>query len=295
MKSSDKWALGLTGVTLFTGGILIAFKELGYHGQDSIQLAVLTIYGAGSLGFLVKLWGRLVDHDDKLTKMQSTIDQQTLVSFFASRLIRTHDVVQRIGLSTFKSQLSSLSGMDNGFRINATNWAMRANTDFWRQLKDFNSERIANHNLLDAVKEKVHLNNKLTCYVVHSGSPLIWQEPDAFASLKEQQNFSAHGKIERIIVGDQEIREIAKYVADPNLPDHSEKSSREINTEGNKNDIKIAKPQVGSARDYAKLMDAMEKHAIKTYYIKGEEEDFGSDFALVEVSENRCNGVEAYT
>ena len=82
MKSSDKWALGLTGVTLFTGGILIAFKELGYHGQDSIQLAVLTIYGAGSLGFLVKLWGRLVDHDDKLTKMQSTIDQQTLVSFF---------------------------------------------------------------------------------------------------------------------------------------------------------------------------------------------------------------------
>src|SRR4051812_10229783 len=144
LKPEHRWTLLLSGVGLGVAGAGFVYK-IYHQNQDvwvMLVLGLILTYASAVFGFVIKSWLKLSDSNDKLDKLHSTIQQQTLLTLFTSRLTRTHEVIQKIGFDTFADQTSSLTGTDKGFIITGTNWAMRANTNFWRALSEFNASRM---------------------------------------------------------------------------------------------------------------------------------------------------------
>src|SRR6266403_1893908 len=126
MKPADKSSLALVAI----GVVLTVSLGLANWFFDptnttppinrvptTLQISIVGAYLAAVFGFIVRSWIRLAEHDERLGKLQTTIEQQTILSLVTSRLIRSHSLIQRIGFDTLASQMSSLMGTDKGFSI----------------------------------------------------------------------------------------------------------------------------------------------------------------------------------
>lgn len=303
LKLSDRWALGIIAVSFLVGLIIVMLKLLVIPDNllggpaadriaDGLQAFIINTYALIGTGFIVRCWARLGEAEKAIGELKESIDNQALLTSLSSSLIQAHPIIRNVGLDTLSSQLKSMRPMDRGFAISGTNWAMRGNANFWREIRRFASDRRTRNDTAEIVK------------VIHSGDPREWFDPEAFASLKEQELFckmqasdGKNNRIERIIVGTASISEIVAQLKDghnnrPTVKDIlvSAKTPPDQTGTGSVKDAtsalgglvdNSARPDL-RAKDYADVIRLMYHHGISVYYAVGENADFGSDFALFE-------------
>jgi hypothetical protein len=253
------WTLSIAVGSILIG-VVIFFLELRAASEVNAagRLGILAAIATASFGFIARCYYRVQDLRDSVLKWREEHLEQAAQVSFAYKLAQFHRIIKLSGLNTMTSQLRSLSSSDQGFTITGTDWAMRSNTNFWRELLRY--KRINAHDM-DQVK------------VVHSASPVLWNNDEALASLRAQRAFiHAKGKITRVVVGDQTVDDIRKWArGEQEFSNDAERLRIE-------NDLEKTHPW-----QYIQLLKYMKEHEIDVRYAEGSSDDFGSDFALVNV------------
>jgi hypothetical protein len=267
-KASDRWSIliFLLGLVAATASVVLPIL---WPDKDPTHLrnATFSFYLTALFGFVVRCWVKLIDSEKKVDDLKRVVENQTMLSTLMSELVQTHPIIQDVGLKTVSAQLSSLESRKRGFDVKGTDWAMRANTNFWRA--------VANH-------AKASSRGATQVLVVHSGDTRVWAEPEALASLLAQEEFvtTAKGQIERIIVGPcavDSIRTKLGRLEGLSIEQLFDKSfwnrAQTKENSGSEDDL--------SVEVYCRVLLIMAHYRVSPRYVVGVEEDYGSDFALL--------------
>ena len=276
MPSSRWWSDPTVLVSIFLAVATVVISVVGLRvfgsGTDQGQgtgiiFSIEVILTAAAVAFIAPL---IWENSTNIKSLKRELLKESPVDKVLKILKEhCHGFICAIGQETINDQIHSIKPREGAFIIEGTDWAMRANQSFWRNL-----HRHA---------------RRVTCYVIHSSDPRFWKEAAALDALAEQETLiSSKACISRIIVGQWPVDDVKSAVLailaagfGRFTSEESRKGLKHKFLESFTQNLRTPFHGEPTAKDYAEALILMYYHGITTFYSTDPFEEFSmEDFAV---------------